>query len=193
MAPDLGGLGRGVGALVALDTIVGVHRADHAAGLARRLDDGLEHKSGRGLSLGTGDAHDLNVVVGAVVDLRRQQGHGRAHAVHDQHRRAALLRQRLQRLDQRLFAHKCDGARIERHAQKRGLKGSALAKEDVTRRNRARIKRTAGHGALVNLLRSTQLAAHIEQLDKRIDRGHGRGIRMVHLSPFSAILQGRFS
>ena len=58
MAPDLGGLGRGVGALVALDTIVGTHRADHAAGLARRLDDGLEHKSGRGLSLGAGDAQD---------------------------------------------------------------------------------------------------------------------------------------
>ena len=140
MAPDLRGLGRGVGALVALDTIVGTHRADHAAGLARRLDDGLEHKSGRGLSLGTGDAHDLNVMVGTVVDLRRQQGHGRAHAGHDQHRSTTLLRQRFQRLNQRLLAHKCDGARIERHAQKRGLKGSALAKEHVTRRNRARIK-----------------------------------------------------
>ena len=193
MAPDLGGLGRGVGALVALDTIVGVHRADHAAGLARRLDDGLEHKSGCSLSLGTGDAHDLNVVVGTVVDLGRQQGHGRAHAIHDQHRRTVLFRQRLQRLDQRLFAHKCDGARIERHAQKRGLKGSALAKEHVTCRNRARIKRAAGHGTLVNLLRCAQLAAHIEKLGKRIDRGHGRGIRMVHLSPFSAIWQGRFS
>ena len=152
MAPDLGSLGRGVGALVALDTIVGVHRADHAAGLTRRFNDGLEHESGRGLSLSTSDAHDLDVVVGTVVDLRRQQGHSRAHAVHDQHRRAVLLRQRFQRLDQRLLAHKCDGARIERHAQKRGLKGSTFAKEHVTCRDRARIKRAAGHGTLVNLL-----------------------------------------
>ena len=152
MAPDLGGLGRGIGALVALDTIVGVHRADHAAGLARRFDNRLKHKSGRGLSLGTGDAHDLDVVVGTVVDLRRQQGHGRANAINNQHRSTALLRQRLQRLDQRLFAHKCDGTRIERHAQKRGLKGSTFAKEHVTCRDRARIKRAAGHGTLVNLL-----------------------------------------
>ena len=100
MAPDLGGLGRSIGALVALDTIVGTHRADHAAGHARRLDDGLEHKSGRGLSLGAGDAHDLDVVVGTVIDLRRQQGHGRANAINNQHRSTALLRQRLQRLDQ---------------------------------------------------------------------------------------------
>jgi hypothetical protein len=91
-------------------------------------------------------------VVGTVVDLRRQQGHGRANAINNQHRSTALLRQRLQRLDQRLFAHKCDGARIERHAQKRGLKGSAFAKEHVTCRDRTRIKRAAGHGTLVNLL-----------------------------------------
>ena len=152
MAPDLGGLGRSIGALVALDTIVGTHRADHAAGLARRLDDGLEHKSGRGLSLGAGDAHDLDVVVGTVVDLRRQQGHGRANTINNQHRSTALLRQRLQRLDQRLLAHKCDGARIERHAQKRGLKGSTFTEEHVTCRDRARIKRATGHGTLVNLL-----------------------------------------
>lgn len=74
MAPDLGGLGRSIGALIALDTIVGTHRADHAAGLARRLDDGLEHKSGRGLSLSAGDAHDLDVVVGTVVDLPAATG-----------------------------------------------------------------------------------------------------------------------
>lgn len=152
MAPDLGGLGRSIGALIALDTIVGTHRADHAAGLARRLDDGLEHKSGRGLSLSAGDAHDLDVVVRTVVDLRRQQGHGRANTINNQHRSTALLRQRLQRLDQRLLAHKCDGARIERHAQKRGLKGSTFAEEHVTCRDRARIKRAAGHGTLVNLL-----------------------------------------
>ena len=152
MAPDLGGLGRSIGALIALDAIVGTHRADHAARLARCLDNRLEHKSGSGLSLGTGDAHDLDVVVGTVVDLRRQQGHGRANAINNQHRSTALLRQRFQRLDQRLFAHKCDGARIERHAQKRGLKGSAFAKEHVTCRDRARIKRAAGHGTLVNLL-----------------------------------------
>ena len=152
MTPDLGGLGRGVGALVALDTIVGAHRSDHAAGLARRLNDGLEHKSGRGLSLSTGDAHDFDVVVRSVVDLRRQQGHGRANAAHDQHRGTALLSQRFQRLDQRLFAHKCNGTRIERHTQKRRLKGSAFAKEHVTRRDRTRIKRAAGHGTPVNLL-----------------------------------------
>ena len=152
MTPDLGGLGRSIGALVALDAIVGTHRTDHAAGLARRFDNRLEHKSGRGLSLGAGDAHDLDVVVGTVVDLRRQQGHGRANAINNQHRSTALLRQRLQRLDQRLLTHKCDGARIERHAQKRGLKGSTFAEEYVTCRDRARIKRAAGHGTLVNLL-----------------------------------------
>ena len=143
MAPDLGGLGRSIGALVALDAIVGTHRADHAAGLARRLDDGLEHKSGRGLSLGAGDAHNLDVVVGTVIDLRRQQGHGRANTINNQHRSTALLRQRLQRLDQRLLAHKCDGARIERHAQKRGLKGSTFTEEHVTRKNGSRRSRYA--------------------------------------------------
>ena len=72
MAPDLGGLGRSVGTLVALDTIVGAHRANHAAGLARRLDDGLEHEGRRGLALGAGNAHDLNVAIGTTVNLGRQ-------------------------------------------------------------------------------------------------------------------------
>ena len=128
MAPNLGGLGRSIGALVALDTIVGTHRADHAAGLARRLDDGLEHKSGRGLSLGAGDAHDLDVVVGTVVDLRRQQGHGRANTINNQHRSTALLRQRLQRLDQRLLAHKCDAPASSAMLKNAGLKAAPLQK-----------------------------------------------------------------
>ena len=167
VAPEVGGLGRGVGRLGVLDAVVGVDGSDDAAGLASvcSVDDVSEHVGRGRLALGARDAHLGKRAVGVAERCGGDEGHRGAHVARDDG--ACTLRHLGKLVQAGRLADVGHGTLLERGREVGRLEGASLAEEDVARLHEARVAGGAGHGRVGReLALAREDAALVEELDE---------------------------
>ena len=183
VSPEVGGLGRGVVALLALDAVKGLDAAENARVLVGLIavENGAEHVGDRRLALGPGDADDLDLVVGAVKGLGGGVGHGRPQV--GAHERGHARRDGLELVGVLLVAEVGDCPLPQRDGEVLGLERPPLADEDVTGAGNARVAVDARDGRLGVLGSDVARGREEALLVKELDEGCKSGIHAAKYIP----------